>query len=182
MTDLLQAWRDGDARRSEWLLAVVYDELKRIAHRQLGRERQGHTLQTTALVHEAYLRLVDQTRVSWRDRGHFFAVASTLMRRVLVDHARARLADKRAHQRVTLSAAGEVAAEDAAFEVIDLDSALERLAAGYERPARVVEMRYFGGMELAEIAAVLAVSERTVKRDWAFARAWLARELERNGA
>ena len=128
-------------------------------------------------MHEAYLRLIDQTRVDWRDRGHFFAVASTLMRRVLVDYARARLAAKRAHERVTLTAAGEPGADDAAFEVIDLDRALERLAAAFPRPARVVELRYFGGLELKEIAELVGVTDRTVKRDWGFARAWLAREI-----
>jgi RNA polymerase sigma factor (TIGR02999 family) len=177
VTDLLRAWRGGEGARSERLLAAVYAELKRIASRQLARERRGHTLQTTALVHEAYLRLIDQRRVDWRDRGHFFAVASTLMRRVLVDHARARLAGKRAHERVELTAAGEPGADDAAFEVLDLDRALARLAGAFPRPAQVVELRYFGGLELTEIGAVLSVTDRTVKRDWAFARAWLAREL-----
>ena len=177
VTELLQAWREGDGARSPELLAVVYRELKRIAHRQLGRERHAHTLQTTALVHEAYLRLVDQTRVSWRDRGHFFAVAATLMRRILVDYARGRLASKRAAHLVTLSAAESVGTDAPALAVLDLDRALEALAAAYPRPARVVELRYFGGLELAEIGEVLAVTDRTVKRDWAFARAWLAREM-----
>jgi RNA polymerase sigma factor (TIGR02999 family) len=178
VTGLLRAWRAREDGSSERLFALVYPELKRLAHRQLALERHGHTLQTTALVNEAYLRLVDQTRVDWRDRGHFFAVAATLMRRVLVDYARARLAAKRDHERVTLttSAAG-VGSEDGAFDVLDLDWALERLAAAYERPARVVELRTFGGLELAEVGAVLGVAERTVKRDWAFACAWLAREL-----
>ncbi len=133
-------------------------------------------------MHEAFLRLVDQTRVDWRDRGHFFAVASTLMRRVLVDYARARLAAKCAHERLTLTAAAEARSAEAAFEVLDLDRALERLAAAYARPARVVELRYFGGLELAEIGGVLGVSDRTIKRDWAFGRAWLARELGREDA
>jgi RNA polymerase sigma factor (TIGR02999 family) len=158
---------------------LVYGELKRIAHRHLARERAGHTLQTTALVHEAYLRLVDQNRVEWKDRGHFFAVASTLMRRVLVDYARARLAAKRVHDPLTLTTAAAAGSVDAAFEVLDLDRALTRLTADYPRPARVVELRYFGGLELREIAGVLGVTDRTIKRDWAFARAWLARELGR---
>jgi len=182
VTDLLAAWRGGEGARSERLLELVYGELKRIAHRQLGRERRGHTLQTTALVHEAYLRLIDQSRVDWRDRGHFFAVASTLMRRILVDHARARLAGKREHERVSLTAAGEAGTEDAAFEVLDLDRALDRLARDFPRPARAVELRYFGGLEVLEIAAALDLTDRTVKRDWAFARAWLARELASGGA
>jgi RNA polymerase sigma factor (TIGR02999 family) len=177
VTDLLRVWREGDAERSARLLDVLYDQLKRLARRQLQRERPGHTLQTTALVHEAYLRLVDQRRADWHDREHFFAVASTVMRRLLVDHARARLADKRAHHPITLSAAGEVGAADPAFEVLDLDRALGRLAVDHPRPARVVELRFFGGLEIAEIAALLEVTVRTVHRDWAFARAWLLRDL-----
>lgn len=179
VTDLLQAWRAPGGAGSTRLLERVYDELKRIARRQLSRERRGHTLQTTALVHEAYLRLIDQTRVDWRDRGHFFAVASTLMRRILVDYARARLAGKRVHEAVTISAADELGASDPAFEILDLDRALDRLAHDFPRPARVVELRYFGGLEILEIAEALGVTDRTVKRDWAFARAWLARELDR---
>ena len=177
VTDLLRVWREGDAERSARLLALLYEQLKGIAHRQLQRERRGHTLQTTALVHEAYLRLVDQTRADWHDREHFFAVAATVMRRLLVDHARARLAEKRAHQPVTLSAAGDVGAADPAFEVLDLDRALGRLAVDYPRPARVVELRFFGGLEIAEIASLLDLAIRSVHRDWSFARAWLLREL-----
>jgi RNA polymerase sigma-70 factor, ECF subfamily len=177
VTDLLRAWRGGEGN-PERLMEVVYGELQRIAHRQLRRERVGHTLQTTALVHEAYLRLIDQNRVDWRDRGHFFAVASTLMRRILVDHARARLAEKREHQAIPLSGAVDLGAEDPAYEVLDLDRALERLAAAFPRPARVVELRYFAGLELTVIGEVLGITDRTVKRDWAFARAWLARELQ----
>jgi RNA polymerase sigma factor (TIGR02999 family) len=179
VTGLLRAWRAGGDGSSERLFALVYPELERLAHRQLARERRGHTLETTDLVHEAYLRLVDQTRVDWRDRGHFFALAATLMRRVLVDYARARLAAKRSHERVTLTTSAGAAATDqgAEFEVLGLDWALGRLAAAYARPARVVELRTFGGLELAQIGEVLGVSERTVKRDWAFACAWLAREL-----
>ncbi len=177
VTELLRGWDGSAGAPSERLLALVYPELKRIAQRQLRRERREHTLQTTALVHEAYLRLVGQTRVSWRDRDQFFALASTMMRRVLVDYARARLAAKRFHEPLSLTAAAAVGAEDAAYEVLDLDQALERLANLYPRPARVVELRYFGGMELAEIAKLLGVTDRTIKRDWSFARAWLARAL-----
>jgi RNA polymerase sigma factor (TIGR02999 family) len=178
VTDLLRAWRSGEAQHSERLLGLLYADLKRVAQRQLARERRGHTLQTTALVHEAYLRLVDQRRVDWRDRGHFFAVAATVMRRLLVDRARARLAGKRGPPPLSLTAAGDRGAGDPAFEVLDLDRALEKLATAFPRPARVVELRFFGGLEMTEIAAVLEVTERTVKRDWAFARAWLLRELE----
>ncbi len=176
VTDLLRDWRAG-AERAERLLVLLYAELKRVAHGQLARERRGHTLQTTALVHEAYLRLVDQRRAEFKDRQHFFAVAATVMRRLLVDHARARLAEKRAHEAVTLSAAGVVGAADPAFEVLDLDRALDKLAAAFPRPARVVELRYFGGLEWAEVADVVGVVERTVHRDWEFARAWLLNEL-----
>lgn len=177
VTDLLRGWRAGEAQRSERLLGLLYSDLKRVARHQLQRERRGHTLQTTALVHEAYLRLVDQRRVDWRDREHFFAVAATVMRRLLVDHARARLADKRAHEPVTLGAAGEPPVDDPAFELLGLDRALAKLAADFPRPARVVELRFFGGLEVEETARVLEVADRTVKRDWAFARAWLLREL-----
>ena len=177
VTELLRGWRAGEAQRSERLLALLYAELKRVARRQLARERRGHTLQTTALVHEADLRLVDQRRVDWRDREHFFAVAATVMRRLLVDHARARLAEKRAHEPVALDPGVEPAVEDPAFELLGLDVALDRLAAAYPRPARVVELRFFAGLEVEEVARVLEVADRTVKRDWAFARAWLLREL-----
>ena len=177
LTELLRGWDGSAGAPSERLLALVYPELKRIAQQQLRRERRGHTLQATALVHEAWLRLVGQTRVSWRERDQFFAVASTVMRRVLVDYARARLAAKRLHEPVSLTAAAAVGGDAAAYEVLDLDRALERLANLYPRPARVVELRYFGGMDLAEIAGLLGVTDRTIKRDWSFARAWLAREL-----
>ncbi|MGE0641263.1 MAG: sigma-70 family RNA polymerase sigma factor [Thermoanaerobaculia bacterium] len=177
VTVLLRSWKAGDPGLSGRLIELLYGELKRIARRQLARERRAQTLQTTALVHEAYLRMSEQIRASFRDRNHFLAVATTLMRRILVDHARTRLAGKRAHERVSLTAIEELGAPEAAFEVLDLDRALDRLAAEFPRPARVVELRYFGGLELQEIAPLLSVSERTVKRDWAFGRAWLVREL-----
>jgi RNA polymerase sigma factor (TIGR02999 family) len=178
VTDLLQAWRGGDRDAEQRLIDALYRELHDMAHHRLRRERVGGTLQTTALVHEAYLRMVDQKRVAWRDRGHFLALAATMMRRVLVDRARARHAGKRGAggTPVTLTDAA-AAGLDPAVEVLDVDRALERLAASYPRPARVVEMRFFGGLELEEIGAVLEVTERTAQRDWAFARAWLAREL-----
>jgi RNA polymerase sigma factor (TIGR02999 family) len=178
VTDLLHAWRGGDAAAEDRLLEVLYRELHAMARNRLRRERPGGTLQTTALVHEAYLRLVDNRRVEWRDRGHFLALAATMMRRVLVDRARARRADKRGAgaAAVTLTDAA-AAGVDPGGNVLEVDRALARLAAAYPRPARVVELRFFGGLELAEIGAVLEVTERTVQRDWAFARAWLAREL-----
>jgi RNA polymerase sigma factor (TIGR02999 family) len=177
VTEMLREWRGGEVQRSERLLGILYADLKRIARGQLARERRGHTLQTTALVHEAYLRLVDQRRADWRDREHFFAVAATVMRRLLVDRARARRADKRAHEPVTLAAGGEPAADDPAFDVLDLDRALARLAGAFPRQARVVELRFFGGLDVGETARVLEVTDRTVKRDWAFARAWLLGEI-----
>jgi len=180
VTGLLQAWRRGDGDSEERLLAVVYTELQRIARAHLRRETRGHTLQTTALVHEAYLRLLGQRAVEWHDRAHFFALASTMMRRVLVDYARARLAGKRAHVEETLTVAGDLAAAPGGgVELLDLDRALDLLAGEHGRAARIVEMRFFAGLENHEIAAVLAVSERTVEREWSFARAWLLRELGR---
>jgi RNA polymerase sigma factor (TIGR02999 family) len=178
VTFLLRAWRAGDDGAGDRLVEVLYQELHDMARRKLSRERAGGTLQTTALVHEAYLRLVDQRHVHWRDRGHFLALAATMMRRVLVDRARARRAGKRGSgaEPITLTDAA-AAGLDPAVEVLDVDRALERLAAAYPRPARVVELRFFGGLELEEIGAVVGVTERTIKRDWAFARAWLAREL-----
>jgi len=177
LTSLLRAWRGGDAGAGERLLEALYRELHRMAHARLAVER-GSTLQTTALVHEAYLRLVDQRAVHWRDRGHFLALAATVMRRVLVDRARARKAGKRGAGEAAITLTDAVpAGVDSGAEVLDVDRALDRLAAAYPRPARVVELRFFGGLELAEIGAVLGVTERTIKRDWAFARAWLAREL-----
>jgi len=178
VTGLLRAWRRGDAAAGEKLIGVLYRELHAMARRRLARERAGVTLQTTALVHEAYLRLVGQTRIEYRDRGHFLALAATMMRRVLVDRARGRDAGRRGGgaEHVTLTGV-EAAGLDPAVDLLDIDRALDRLAAAYERPARVVELRFFGGLEFEEIAAVLEISERTAKRDWAFARAWLAREL-----
>ena len=178
VTVLLRAWRSGDAQAGDLLVRVLYRELHGMARRRLRGERPGMTLQTTALVHETYLRLIDQRQVEWRDRGHFLALAATTMRRVLVDRARARRAGKRGagEPAITLTDAA-CAGVKSADQVLDVDRAIERLTAAYPRPARVVEMRFFGGLELEEIGAVLGITERTVKRDWAFARAWLAREL-----
>ena len=176
VTQLLQAWRDGDERAGERLLAQVYETLRRIAASQLRGERQGHTLQPTALVHEAYLRLLGQQRVDWRDRAHFFGLAAVTMRRVLVDHARARNARKRQrgeeHGPLTLATGGEPE-----VELLDLDRALTEFAQRFPRPAKVVEMRYFADLELDEIAVCLGVSPTTVKRDWSFARAWMRTAL-----
>lgn len=176
VTALLRAWRRGDESARERLIEQVYSTLRRIASAQLRRERHGQTLDATGLVHEAYVRLAGSVDIDWRDRSHFFAIASIAMRRVLVDRARARLAAKRDPGDFGITYAHEQAPVGPE-ELLDLDQALERLAAEEPRLARVVEMRYFAGLEHSEIAEVMGVSDRTVKRDWAFARAWLLREL-----
>src|SRR4051812_3436750 len=179
VTPLLLAWGRGDQAAGEQLLPAIYEELHRQAACAMRREAGEHTLQATALVHEAYLRLVDQRHVDWKKRAHFFAIAAQAMRRVLVDHARGRLAAQRggAAQHVTLSdVAPAVGATDVdAVEVLALHDALERLAQLDADQARIVELRYFGGMSVEETAAALGVSTATVKRDWAVARAWLRR-------
>ncbi|MBP9145413.1 MAG: sigma-70 family RNA polymerase sigma factor [Thermoanaerobaculia bacterium] len=171
VTELLQGWREGDEHASALLLEKVYATLKRIALGQLRGERSDHTLQPTALVHEAYLRILGQRELPWRDRAHFFGLAAVTMRRVLVDHARRRSARKRDAEQlrpitITAGADGDV-------DLLDLDRALTRFAEEFPRPARVVEMRYFSGLELAEVATALDISLRTAERDWRFARAWL---------
>jgi len=181
VTGLLLAWGRGDQSAADRLVPAVYDELHRRAERAMRREGGDHTLQATALVHESYLRLVDQRRVEWRSRAHFFAIAATVMRRILVDHARARLAAKRGGGAapITLAGAGEGAAADGADEVdlLALHEALERLAVLDPEQARLVELRYFGGLTIDETADALGVSPATVKREWTLARAWLRREL-----
>ena len=164
---------DGGASL-ESLVALVYDELKEMAHRQLAREAPGHTFQTTALVHEAYLKLVDGTQVGARGRAYFFAAAARAMRQVLIDHARRRSTSKRGRGAVPIDVDDvQLAVDEFAVELLDLDGALERLAALNPRQARVVECRYFGGLSVEETATALGVSARTVKSDWALARAWL---------
>ena len=183
VTGLLIAWRDGDKGALNQLVPFVYGELRRLAHRHMRGERRSQPLQTTALVHEAYLRLIDVDRVHWKDRTHFFAVSSQMMRRVLVDVARERGAHKRGGDvpHVALEEA-HVAAPDRAPDLVALDEALDALAAFDPRKSRVVELRYFGGLSVEETAEVLAVSPDTVMRDWRFARLWLLRELRRSGA
>jgi RNA polymerase sigma factor (TIGR02999 family) len=178
LTELLRDWRQGDRTALERLMPVVYDEIRRIAHRYMDRERQGHTLQTTALVHEAYLRLLGQQHVEWDSRSHFFAVVAQVMRHVLIDHARRRLYLKRGGdaQTVPIDDATLMSTERAG-EIVALDEALKSLAQVDPRKARVVELRYFGGFSLEETAAVLEVSLMTVRRDWQAARAWLFREM-----
>ncbi|HVF77772.1 MAG TPA: sigma-70 family RNA polymerase sigma factor [Solirubrobacteraceae bacterium] len=181
VTQLLLAWGAGDQSAGERLLPAVYAELRRQAARAMRRESSEHTLQATALVHEAYLRLVDQRRVVWRNRAHFFGVAAQVMRRVLVDHARERHAAKRGggQRQITLGDADAAAApaEEQGVDVIALHEALERLATLDPDQARLVELRYFGGLNIEETAEALDVSPATVKREWAIARAWLRREL-----
>jgi RNA polymerase sigma factor (TIGR02999 family) len=182
VTRLLVAWSNGDQAALEQLTPLVYSELHRLAHRYLGRERKGHTLQTTALVHEAYLRLIDQKEVRWQNRAHFFAIAAQMMRRILVDYARSRNVAKRGGgtQQVSLDEAMEVSDERAA-DVIALDEALKSLSDLDQRKSRIIELRFFGGLSIEETAEVLGVSPGTVMRDWTFAKAWLQREINRGG-
>jgi RNA polymerase sigma factor (TIGR02999 family) len=181
ITHLLLSWSAGDKSSGDALMAAVYDELHRQASRAMGREQPGHTLQATALVSEAYLRLVDQRRVQWKNRAHFFGIAAQLMRRILVDHVRARLAEKRggATQLLTLEDVASVhdTPEDNGVDVLALHDALQRLAAFDPDQARIVELRYFGGLTIQDTAEALGSSPATVKREWAIARAWLRREL-----
>jgi len=178
ITDLLVAWTRGDAAAMARLAPIVYDELRRIAHRRMRGERPGCTLQTTALVNEAYLRLLGCRRVTWQNRAQFFALSSELMRRILVDAARARSAQKRHRNGDRLSIAAANWSKPPDIDVLALDEALTRLAAINVRQSRVVELRYFGGMTVTETAAALSVSVQTVVRDWNFARLWLLRALK----
>lgn len=178
VTRLLAALTSGSPEAMERLLPLVYDELKLLAGSYLRRERADHTLTPTALVHEAYLRLVDQRGVSWESRSHFFGIAAQAMRRILVDHARRRIAKKRGRQhQVTLDTAVDVATPGSDDEVAAVDEALVRLTALDARQGQLVELRYFAGLSIEETADVLGISPATVKRDWALARAWLQREL-----
>jgi RNA polymerase sigma factor (TIGR02999 family) len=180
VTALLDAWADGDRSALDRLLPLVQDELHRLAHRHLQRERPSHTLQTTALVNEAYLRLVDQRRARWQSRSHFLAIAAQMMRRILIDHARKIAFAKRGGgaPKVSLDEAC-ILAEERAGELVALDDALQSLARVDERKSRVVELRYFGGLSVEEAAEVLKVSADTVGRDWRRARAFLLREMEK---
>jgi RNA polymerase sigma factor (TIGR02999 family) len=180
VTELLRAWGGGDAGVSEALVPLVYSELRRQARRALRREGEGHTLQATALVHEAWLRLDGQHDARWESRAQFLAVAAQMMRRVLVDHARTRRALKRGggETQVTLGDADNAVAAPDAVDVLALDDALARLAILDPRKARLVELRYFAGLSIPEAAAALDISPATVGREWAVARMWLRRELE----
>ena len=178
ITRLLRAWTGGDAEAGDRLMPLVYDELRRLARLRLRAERREHTLEPTALAHEAYMRLIDQREASWQNRAQFFGVAAVMMRRVLVDYARAHRAGKRGgsflrvplDERVAAAASREV-------DLLDLEQALEELAANDPRQVRVVELRFFGGLSIDETASLLGVSTATVERDWDMARGWLYRRL-----
>ncbi len=178
ITELLKAWNDGDDSSLERLLPIVESELRRIAHNYMQRENSDHTLQTTALVNEAYLKLVDQNRVSWQNRSHFFAIAAQLMRRILLNHARDRVAQKRGGScsRVNLEEVSPISPEKS-VEIIALDEALGRLAKFDEKKSQIVELRYFGGLTIEEIAGVLDISTQTVSFHWRLARSWLQKEM-----
>lgn len=179
VTDLLLAWNEGKATALDELMPLVYGELRRLAQHFLNTERSGHTLESTALVNETYLRLIDQQRVSWRNRAHFFAIAGQQMRRILVDYARAQKAEKRGQGRkLTLGAAAGLG-EELDVDLIALDQALEKLAALDPRQSRMVELRFFGGLTIDETAEVLAVSSATVRREWTMAKAWLYGQIVR---
>jgi RNA polymerase sigma factor (TIGR02999 family) len=176
---LLLAWRDGDRAALEELVPIVYAALRRLAHDQMRGERPGHILQTTALVNEAYLRLIDSNRVRWQSRAHFFAIAAQLMRRILVDDARARGSLKRGGAAVHLSLDdAPVVSRQPDMDILALDEAMTRLAAVDARKCQVVELRYFGGLSVEETARALHVSPETVMRDWKVAKLWLLRELK----
>jgi RNA polymerase sigma-70 factor, ECF subfamily len=183
ITQLLAEWSDGNQSALDELYPLVYEELHRLARRYMSRERKGHTLQTTALINEAYVRLVDQRNVHWANRSHFFAISAQIMRRILIDHARRHAYAKRGGgaQQVALEEVAIVANEKSA-EIIRLDEALTTLAKMDPRRCHVVELRYFGGLSNEEIAGVLNVSENTVTRDWNLARAWLHQQLTGSAA
>src|SRR5262245_42185487 len=178
LTQLLQRWSEGNKDALEKLMPAVYEELHRAAKRYMSREDPAHTLQTTALVNEVYLRLIDWKNAKWQDRAHFFAVSSTMMRRILVDHARSRRDAKRAAARRICLDEGLIVSDDYTEDLLALHEALERLGAQDARKVRVVELRFFAGLSQDETAEVLKVSRMTVARDWDFAKAWLIRELQ----
>ena len=183
VTRLLQDWSEGDEGAAERLMPLVYDELRRLARVYLRRERPDHTLQPTALVNEAYLKLVDQRRVNWQNRHHFYGIAAQMMRRVLVDHAREQAAEKRggARRKVSLDEA-DIPTGERAADLVALDEALRKLAEVFPRKARVVELRFFGGFSVEETAGVIGVSDKTVMREWESAKLWLYREMDSDGA
>ncbi|MFN0107449.1 MAG: sigma-70 family RNA polymerase sigma factor [Blastocatellia bacterium] len=181
VTKLLLDWRNGDRQALDKLMPIVYDELGRLAASYLRRERQGHTLQPTALVNEAYMRLMDQTRSNWQNRAQFFGIAAQAMRRILTDHARSQQAAKRGSgdEKFELDEAIEISDGKSSPDLIALDDALNTLAQFDERQSRIVELRYFGGLEITEVAEALNISPATVKREWNSAKAWLFNQLNK---
>lgn len=178
VTQMLHDWSKGDQKILDRLIPIVYEELRRQATRYLRRERPGHTLQTTALIHEAYIRLIDQKSVRWQNRAHFFAISAQLMRRILVDHARSRQAAKRGGSDIKLPLEeAMIVSQGREVNLVALDEALERLAVIDPQQSRVVELRFFSGLSVEETAEVLGVSPRTITRDWNVAKAWLRREI-----
>ena len=178
VTQVLVDWSKGDQNAPERLMPLVYEELRKLARNYLQRERSDHTLQATGLVHEAYLRLVDQSSMSWQNRAHFFAVAAQVMRRILVDHARAHRAEKRGGEREKIEFDEALAPSgEKAVDLIALDDALQDLVTFDSRQSRIVELRFFGGLTNEEIGDVLGISPRTIKREWRLAKAWLRREI-----
>ena len=178
VTALLCRWSAGDESAPEELMPLVYQELRNLARRHLQRERGDHTLQPTALVHEAYLRMVDQSRVQWQNRAQFFGIAAQLMRRILVDHARAHVAAKRGGQAERISLEDvQISPEARAAELVELDAALTELAVVDNRKSRIVELRFFGGLSIDETAEVMGVNSATVRRDWTVAKTWLHHRL-----
>lgn len=178
VTQLLKAWTAGDEQALERLTPLVYDQLRRVAQHYMAAERPGHTLQTTALVHEVYIRLVDCQRVDWQDRAHFFAVSAQFMRRILIDFARSRGYQKRGGGAATISLDEALTVcREPDTNLLALDDALHALAAVDARKSKVVELRFFGGLSIAETAAVLKVSEETVARDWRLSKSWLLRQM-----
>lgn len=183
VTELLGRWRSGDREALDSLIPLVYEELRSIAQHYLRNERPGHTLQSTALVHEAYVRLIRQDLPQWQNRAHFFAVAAQLMRQILVDHARAYRADKRGGGVCNLALDdAEQDAQQVDVDIVALDDALKTLSAMDPQQGKVVELKFFGGLSIEDTAEVLGISSSTVKRDWITARAWLHRELDRSAA
>lgn len=180
VTQILQNWNDGDEEAKELLLPFVYDELKKQARYLMSKERSNHTLQPTALVHEAFMKLSEQSGIEWKNRSHFYGIASRLMRQILVDHARSHAADKRGNNPIHFSLEDvQIPVEERASWILAIDEALQRLAEFDEQLAHVVEMRFFGGMSDDEIARALNISKRTVGREWQSAKLWLFRELNR---
>lgn len=178
ITHLLKEWSDGDRQALDELTPLVYDELRQQATRYLRKERPNHSLQATALINEAFLRLIDVKDVEWQNRAHFFAIAANLMRRILVDHARRRDAEKRGGSQIRLTLDETLAlAEEPEVDLLAIDEALDRLAVIDQQQARVVELRFFSGLTVDETATALGISPKTVKRDWSVARAWLRREI-----